>query len=135
MSIRTIAIGSGLVLTCGALLLGQSRQAAPSPPPASSRVFVPVSDATLQKPDPSDWVNWRRTLDAWGYSPLEQINRSNVRQLQLAWSWALPPAGRPEPNPLIYKGVMYVASPFGVVEALDAASGDLMWQYRYDVDA
>ncbi len=27
----------------------------------------PVSDAVLQDPDPGDWVNWRRTLDGWGF--------------------------------------------------------------------
>src|SRR5262245_51694019 len=38
--------------------------------------FKPVTDAMLENPDPADWINWRRTMDAWGYSPLKQINRS-----------------------------------------------------------
>ena len=41
---------------------------------------MPVTDAMLQKPDPGDWLMWRRTLDGWGYSPLNQINRTNVSQ-------------------------------------------------------
>ena len=44
----------------------------------SERKYVPVTDAMLQKPDPADWLMWRRTLDGWGYSPLNQINRTNV---------------------------------------------------------
>ena len=62
-------------------------------PPASARAqvggagasadFVPVTDAMLQDPAPEDWLMWRRTLDSWGYSPLDQGNRENVSQLQL----------------------------------------------------
>jgi glucose dehydrogenase len=40
----------------------------------------------LQKPDPAHWLMWRRTLDSWGYSPLDQVNRSNVNQLRMVWS-------------------------------------------------
>ena len=40
--------------------------------------FVPVTDEMLQNPDPSDWLMWRRTLNSWGYSPLEKINDKNV---------------------------------------------------------
>ena len=47
---------------------------------------MPVTDAMLQKPDPGDWLMWRRTLDGWGYSPLDQINRNNVAQLRMVWT-------------------------------------------------
>ena len=90
---------------------------------------TPVTDDTLQKPNPSDWLNWRRTLDGWGYSPLDRINRSNVRALKLAWSWTLEP-GPSQTVPLVYDGVMYIANPGNVVQALDASSGDLRWEYR-----
>ena len=46
--------------------------------------FRPVTEAMLRNPAPGDWLNWRRTDNAWGYSPLDQINRQNVQQLQLA---------------------------------------------------
>ena len=103
-------------------------------PPARAQEapFTPVTEAMLLDPDPADWINWRRTLDGWGYSPLDQIDTGNVHKLRLAWSWALSSEGRPEPNPLVYDGVLYVASPFGVVEALDAATGELRWRYRHE---
>ena len=47
------------------------------------RDFEPVTDAELLDPDPADWINWRRTIDGQGYSPLDQINRDNVKNLQL----------------------------------------------------
>ncbi|MGW8369187.1 MAG: pyrroloquinoline quinone-dependent dehydrogenase, partial [Gammaproteobacteria bacterium] len=45
--------------------------------------FVPVTDEMLQDPDPADWLMWRRTLNNWGYSPLDQIGKRNVGSLQL----------------------------------------------------
>ena len=45
----------------------------------------------LRNPADSDWLIWRRTYDTHGFSPLDQIDRDNVDDLQLQWSWALPP--------------------------------------------
>ena len=50
-----------------------------------STTFVPVTDEILQNPAPADWLMWRRTLNSWGYSPLDQITPNNVKQLSLAW--------------------------------------------------
>ena len=91
--------------------------------------FRPVTEAMLMNPDPADWPNFRRTLNGWGYSPLNQINRQNVHQLQLVWSWTLAP-GDSQPTPLVTGGVMYIPSPGGGVQALDASSGDLVWEYK-----
>src|SRR5215475_16185945 len=92
--------------------------------------FRPVTYETLLNPSPSDWLHWRRTYDGWGYSPLDQINRQNVGQLQMAWSWAMDDTGANEATPLVYNGIMYLPNPRGVIQALDAATGDLIWQYR-----
>ena len=91
--------------------------------------FRPVSDAMLAAPPPDDWLNWWRTLDGWGYSPLDQITRENVGQLRLVWSWAMEP-GYQQTTPLVHDGVMYLASPGNVVHALDAATGEFLWEYR-----
>jgi alcohol dehydrogenase (cytochrome c) len=82
--------------------------------------FAPVTDAMLQKPRPADWLMWRRTLDSWGYSALEQINRNNVRALALAWSRALGP-GIQEGTPLVYNGVMYFPNPNDLTHAQTSA--------------
>ena len=94
-----------------------------------AREFVPVTDAMLQDPDPADWPMWRRTLDGWGYSPLDQVNRDNVGELQMAWSRALP-AGTQEVTPLAYGGVVYMPTVSDIIQALEATSGDLIWEYR-----
>jgi PQQ-dependent dehydrogenase (methanol/ethanol family) len=94
--------------------------------------FVPVTDAMLAEPDPADWLMWRRTFDNWGYSPLDEIDRRNVAKLRLVWTRPLG-AGDQEGTPLVYDGVMYFPHPNDVTEALDAATGDLIWQYRRPV--
>ena len=94
---------------------------------AQARNFEPITDAELFDPDPKDWINWRRTLDGQGYSPLNQINRDNVKNLQLVWSFETPP-GTDEVTPLVHDGVMYIPGRSGVV-ALDAMTGDEIWAH------
>jgi PQQ-dependent dehydrogenase (methanol/ethanol family) len=93
------------------------------------RPFVPVTDAMLQSPEPADWLMWRRTLDTWGFSPLKQIDKRNVGQLRMVWTRALGP-GMQEGTPLVHDGVMYFPNPSDVIQAFDAASGDVLWEYR-----
>ncbi len=93
------------------------------------RTFRPVTDAMLEKPDPGEWINWRRTYDGTGYSPLKQINRNNVGQLRLAWSWGMPP-GAHQPTPLVHDGVMFLPTPGGGAQAIDATNGDFLWEFR-----
>ena len=92
--------------------------------------FIPVTDAMLQDPDPDDWLMWRRTLDSWGYSPLDQIDRTNVGDLRLVWSRALNVPGRQQGTPLVYDGIMYMPNPSDVIQAINAVTGDLIWEYR-----
>ncbi len=96
--------------------------------------FHPVTEETLRNPAPGDWLNWRRTDNAWGYSPLDEIDGDNVGQLQLVWSWAMDESGPQETTPLVYDGIMYLPNPSDVIQALDAATGDLIWEYRPEVE-
>ena len=94
--------------------------------------FVPVTDAMLQNPAPGDWLMWRRTLDGWGYSPLDQIDRDNVGDLRMVWTRALT-EGRQQGTPLAYGGVLYMPNPADVIQAIDAVTGDLVWEHRREV--
>ena len=102
------------------------------PGQAQVETFTPVTDAVLQHPDPADWLMWRRTLDSWGYSPLDQVDRDNVDELRMVWSRALGPGRQQQGTPLVYDGVMYMPNPRDVIQAIDAATGDLFWEYRRD---
>jgi alcohol dehydrogenase (cytochrome c) len=91
--------------------------------------FVPVTDEMLENPAPADWLMWRRTQNHWGHSPLDQINRENVGRLRLVWTRPLE-SGVQEGTPLVYDGVLYFPHPFDVTQAIDAVTGDLIWEYR-----
>ena len=92
--------------------------------------FDAVTDEMLQNPPTGEWLSWRGRQNSWGYSPLDQINTDNVKQLQLVWSWAIDDTGSGQAAPLVHNGVMFIPVPGGVVQALDAANGDLIWEYR-----
>jgi len=102
---------------------------------ASSRLdsLTPVTDAMLLDPPADDWLNWRRTRDAFGHSPLTQIDRSNIEDLQLAWSWALP-AGENMMTPIVHDGVLFAYSYGDVLQAMDAATGELLWSFQRELE-
>src|SRR5262245_60415432 len=99
------------------------------PAAAQSRAFVPVTEAIQVNPDPADWLHISRTYNQHRFSPLNQINKTNVAQLRMAWSRGLP-AGTQESTPIVYRGVMYVMAPGASIEAVDATNGDLIWEYE-----
>lgn len=95
------------------------------------REYTPVTNEMILDPNPGDWLQWRRTVNNWGHSPLDQINRDTVQDLELAWSWAMGEAGQQEVVPIIHDGIMFVATNNNYVEALDAVTGDLIWSYTH----
>ncbi|MGD0956951.1 MAG: PQQ-binding-like beta-propeller repeat protein [Candidatus Acidiferrales bacterium] len=90
--------------------------------------FTTVTDAMLQNPPPTDWLIWRRTYDDQGFSPLKQVDKKNVGELRVKWAWSLPP-GPNEATPLEHDGVLFVDSYGDRLQALNAVTGDLLWQY------
>ncbi len=94
----------------------------------ASSGFVPVTDEILNDPDPADWLMWRRTLNGWGYSPLDQIDRDNVGELRMVWTRPLGP-GSQQGTPLVYDGTLYFPNPHDVIQAMNAATGELYWEY------
>jgi alcohol dehydrogenase (cytochrome c) len=91
--------------------------------------LTPVTEAVLAAPPDSDWLMWRRTFDAAGFSPLRQIDRDNVRRLQKSWSLPLDPSTN-EITPLVHDGVLFVYSGASL-QAVDAGSGRPLWKYTH----
>lgn len=96
--------------------------------------YVPVTDQMLRNPDPGDWLMVRRNYQGWSHSPLAQINRDNVKNLRLAWVWAMNEGGASQPMPLAHNGILYLVHTGNVVQALDGRNGDLIWEYRAGPD-
>jgi len=102
-------------------------------PPAPPRrnpldTIRPVTEEMLTKVEDGEWLSWRRTYDAAGFSPLKKINKANVDELRVAWTWTLP-RGPNESTPIVHDGVLFIHGYGDSVQALDAATGDLLWQY------
>jgi alcohol dehydrogenase (cytochrome c) len=116
-------------LILAALLLGLLGSAAAQ---RTVENFVPITAEMMENPDPADWIMWRQNYAAWGYSPLDQINKDNVGELRLAWAWNMTD-GRQETTPLVYDGVMYLHNQGDRIQALNAATGDLIWEYVRDL--
>ncbi|MEZ5492795.1 MAG: methanol/ethanol family PQQ-dependent dehydrogenase [Gammaproteobacteria bacterium] len=95
--------------------------------------YSPVTDARLVNPEDHNWLSYRGTLDGWGYSPLDQIDADNVRELLPVWTFSTGVLGGHEAPPIVNDGVMFVTTPQNLVYALDAASGDLLWRYQHDL--
>jgi alcohol dehydrogenase (cytochrome c) len=92
--------------------------------------FSPVTREILSRPPAGDWLSWRRTLDGQGYSPLDQVNRENVSSLKLAWVLTMR-EGSNQTTPLVHDGTMYLVNPENVIQAIDAAHGDVIWEFAY----
>ena len=124
-----IRFSMGLLIIALAVTAALDRVGAQGP---TGQGFVPVTDAVLENPAAGDWLRWRRDHTAAGYSPLDQVNRQNVGELRLAWAVAME-SGTQEQEPIVYRGVMYLPHTNGVVQALDARTGERTWEYRRDL--
>ena len=95
--------------------------------------YVSVTDAMLRHPDPGDWLMIRRDYHATSYSPLNQITAQNVGELRLAWSWSMQEGATNgnQPAPIVHNGILYLNNAGEVLQALDARTGDLIWENRY----
>lgn len=112
------------------LVLAQGPPAPPIPMPAVLQNYKTVTMDRLTKPEDSDWLSIRRTLDGWGYSPLDQINAANVKQLKPAWVFSTGVASGHEAAPLVNNGVMFIPTPGAQVIAIDAKTGTFLWRYK-----
>lgn len=90
-----------------------------------------VVEAALE--DSGAWILHGRTYGEDRFSPLKKINTGNVSQLELAWSYDLDTRRGQEATPIIVNGVMYTTSAWSKVQALNAETGELLWQYDPEV--
>src|SRR5262245_20461216 len=103
------------MIRTGLVALGLAFATALSAGAETTDDFVPFTDNMPQNPDAGDWLSWRRTLNGWGYSPLEDINKRNVAQLKQVWTKPIGTGGAQEGTPLVYRGVLYMPSRADIV--------------------
>jgi len=83
--------------------------------------------------EPENWLAHGRTSSEQRFSPLQQINESNVGELSLAWYTDLDTNRGQEATPIVVDGVLYSTSAWSKVQAVDAKTGRLLWQYDPEV--
>src|SRR5690349_20712333 len=76
-----------------------------------------------------DWQVYGGTSENTHYSPLKEINKSNVKQLDVAWSYDTEESGGLQTSPIEVDGILFDISPSQKVFALDAATGKLKWKF------
>lgn len=84
----------------------------------------------LLKTDPADWRTYAGDYTGQRHSALDQITPRNVHMLSAAWTYHMLGQSQLEAVPIVADGVMYI-SQFNRVDAIDARSGNLIWQYQH----
>ncbi len=102
---------------------------------AASALAQPVDTARIAAGDPNDWLTYHQSYNGWSYSPLDQINANNVKDLQVAWISVPGHATRGlQTMPLVADGVLYYTGSYSRVFALDGATGKQLWSYTPELD-
>jgi quinoprotein glucose dehydrogenase len=97
-----------------------------------SLIIVAVLRAQSQSSEPKstqDWAAYGGNPQQTHYSPLTQINKSNVKRLQVVWSYDTGETGGLQTSPIEVAGVLYGISPSQKIFALDATTGKLKWKF------
>ena len=115
---------SSRLIISALLLLGMSGAAIAEP--------TVVNEQSINDPG-AEWLNYGRGYKEQRFSPLDKVNRDNVDELDLAWSFKFDTARGMEATPLVHNGVIYVSTGWSHVHALDARTGEQLWHYDAEV--
>jgi len=130
ISLRIRTRGAAVVaLACSALFAGIAAADIPPPPPSEGAAAVDGARIIGADREPGNWMSHGRTYAEQRYSPLDQINTANVKQLGLAWSYDTGGNRGHHATPIVVDGVMYVTAPWSIVIALDPRTGKELWTY------
>ncbi len=110
---RTLTVAAAVALNAWIGCAGADKDASPAPGHFST------------------WMRYEGEPGATSFSVLDQINRSNVDRLEVAWIYQTP--GASDINPLVVDSVMYVVGEGNAVVALHAASGRPLWSHTSSV--
>ena len=101
--------------------------------PETRTAWVDAKRVANADDEPENWLAHGRTNSEQRFSPLEQINAGTVGELGLAWYTDLDTTRGQEATPIVVDGVLYSTSAWSKVQAVDAKTGRLLWQYDPEV--
>lgn len=142
VKVSSVANGQVLAAAIAPITLGKedamaARAAAEAAPPPQGltvkgvvKNYVDVTDEMLTHPPDGEWLMYRRNYQGWSFSPLKDITPDNVKNLTLKWAWNMNEGGASQITPIIHAGVMFLSNTSNTVQALDARTGELIWENR-----
>ncbi|HLK66418.1 MAG TPA: PQQ-dependent dehydrogenase, methanol/ethanol family [Bryobacteraceae bacterium] len=98
-----------------------------------AQVNVPFDRIRDADKEPHNWLTYSRDYSGQRYSPLDQVNTSNVSKLRIAWMRQVDETDTFETSPLVVDGTLYVTEPPNLVEALDAVTGRPLWTWQKEL--
>ncbi len=126
---RLNAVASAILMAFALALAGCSKTADDRSGPATEG----VTDAMLAAGVGDEWLTYGGDQEEQRFSPLDQVNDSNVDQLGLAWFADLDTARGQEATPLVHDGTIYVSTAWSMVKAYDAKTGEPKWSFDPEV--
>jgi len=98
-----------------------------------AQVNVPFERIRDANKEPGNWLSYSRDYTGQRFSPLDQIHPGNVSKLRIAWMRQMNEMDTLETSPIVVDGTLYITVPPNGVEALDGATGRVLWNYRKDL--
>ena len=98
-------------------------------------IFANINQERIINADnePGSWLSHGRNYEEQRYSPLVQINKDNIDNLELAWSFDMSSTRALESTPIVVDGIMFLTSEWSTVYAIDAKTGTEVWYYDPEV--
>ena len=122
-----------LAATVITIITAHTAAAQSLPSTEGAPMFSPVTWERLVNAgdEPHNWLMYNGTLASKRFSALNQIDRSNVAELELKWAHHIPQLDRAETTPLVVDGVMFITESPSNVVAVDATTGRPFWRYDH----
>ena len=130
--VNRILAATGLAIALGLSACGPT----PSQPDASQseKLSHSVSAKDIIASPSGEWLSHGRTYSEERFSPLTSIKADNVNTLGLEWSFDLGTSKGIEATPIVRDGIIYVTGTWNIVHALDAKTGEILWEFDPEVD-
>jgi alcohol dehydrogenase (cytochrome c) len=96
---------------------------------------VPFERLLNADKEPQNWLTYSGTFKSWRYSPLNQINTANAKDLAVKWIFQARTNEKFQTTPLVVDGVMYITEAPSNVYALDAATGQVFWEFHHNTES
>ncbi len=112
---------------------GETMRAGAGAQPSQTIGLIDTPRIINAESEPGNWLSHGRTYGEQRFSPLAQINKQSIENLELAWSYDLYTTRGTEATPIVVDGIMYMTGPWSLVYAVDAKTGEEIWSYDPEV--